>query len=300
MSATISRAEFARLLVPAINTIIGDSYEAYPEVYKQVFDVRQSDQAIEELLIISGLGLMENISEGGVSPSDRMRQLLSVNFAHAKYGKMLSVTQEMIDDGKAVKIVARQAKEFKKSAMETKNKVAIDILNNATVTNLADGVPLVSISHPSSAGNQSNRLAVDADLSEASIEQAYIEMRDIRDDRGVRIQVMPKKLVVPRALCFEVDRILESDKRYATADNDANVLKMRRIIDEVVVVDHITDADAYYFLTNVSDGLIMFERQALTIDSEPHFAADAIQFKAKMRFSVGVGDWRGVFASPGV
>jgi len=299
MSGSISRADWARMLVPAVNTVLGDSYADYPEVYKQVFNVRQSDQAVEELLVMSGIGLLEAVAEGGSISNDRMRQLYSINFAHAKYGKMLSITQEMLDDGKAVKILEKQARALKRAAMETKNKVAIDILNNSTSTLGADGVALLSIAHPSSAGNQSNRLAVDADLSEASIEQSYIEMADIRDDRGVRIQVMPKKLIVPRALCFEAARILESDGRASTSDNDINALKMKKIISEVVVVDHLTDTDAYHFITNVDDGLIMFERKALGVDSEPHFAHDAIQFRALMRFSVGWGDWRGVFGSPG-
>lgn len=299
MSSTISRAEWARLLVPAVSTILGGSYTDYPEVYKQVFDVRQSDQATEELLVMSGLGLLEAVAEGGQFANDRMRQLYSINFSHAKYGKMLSITQEMLDDGKAVKILEKQAKGLKRSAMETKNKVAMDILNNSTTNTGADGVSLISASHPSSAGNQSNRLAVDADLSEASIEQSFIEMASILDDRGVRIQVMPKKLIVPRSLCFEAARILESDGRVGTSNNDINALKMKKVIDQVVVIDHLTSADAYHFITNVDDGLIMYERKALGIDSEPHFAADAIQFRASMRFSVGWGDWRGVFGSPG-
>lgn len=299
MSGTISRAEWARLLVPTVETFLGQSYMDYPEVYKQIFDVRKSDQAVEELLVTSGLGLLEPVAEGGSIANDRLRQLYSINFAHAKYGKMLSVTQELIDDGKHLKILEMQAKEFKRAALETKNKVAIDILNNSTTTLGADGVSLLSTAHPSSAGNVSNRKAIDADLSEAAIEQCYIEMADIRNDRGVRIQVMPKKLIVPRASCFEAARILESDGRVGTSDNDLNALRAKKIISEIVVLDHLTDTDAFYFTTNVEDGLIMFERKDLSIDSEPHFAHDAIQFKALMRFSVGWGDFRGVFGSPG-
>ncbi len=299
MSGTISRGDWARLLVPAVSVILGDSYQDMPEVYKDVFDVRQSNQAVEELLVMSGLGLLEPVAEGGSIPNDRMRQLYSINFAHAKYGKMLSITQEMIDDGKAASILERQARGLKRASVETKNKVCFDIINNATVTNGADGVPLLSLSHPTSAGVQSNRLAVDADLSEASIEQSYIEMRNIRDDRGVRIQVMPKKLIVPRASMFEAARILESDGRKGTADNDLNVLKTRKVITETVVVDHIEDTDAFFFTTNVDDGLIVYDRKPLAVDDEPHFAADAIQFRALTRYSVGWGDWRGFFGSPG-
>lgn len=299
MSGTISRADWARLLVPAVSVILGDKYENYPEVYKDVFEMRQSTQAREELLVMSGIGLLEPVAEGGSISDDRMRQLYSINFSHAKYGKMLSITQEMIDDGKAASILERQARALKRASVETRNKVAIDILNNATVTNGADGVPLLSTAHVTSAGNQSNRLAVDADLSEASIEQSYIEMRSIKDDRGVRIQVMPKKLIVPRASMFEAARILESDSRVGTADNDLNALKTKKVIGEVVVLDHLEDTDAFFFTTNVDDGLIMFERKGLSVDSEPHFAHDAVQFRALERYSVGWGDWRGVFGSPG-
>lgn len=300
MSGTISRGDWSRLLVPAVSVILGGTYDRYPEVYKDVFEVRQSTGASEELLVMSGVGLLEPVAEGGSIPNDRMRQLYSINFTHAKYGKMLSITQEMLDDGKAVSILEKQARELKKASVETRNKVAIDILNNATVTNGADGVPLMSTAHPTSAGTQSNRLAVDADLSEASIEQSYIEMRSIKDDRGVRIQVMPKKLIVPRASMFEAARILESDGRKGTADNDLNALKARKVITDIVVLDHIEDSDAFYFTTNVDDGLLMFERKALSVDNEPHFAHDAIQFRALERYSVGWGDWRGFFGSPGV
>lgn len=297
--STLSRAEFARFMVPAVSVILGDSYKDYPEVYKQIFDVRNSVGASEELLVMSGLGLLEPVAEGGEIAADRMQQLMSVHFHHAKYGKMLSVTQELIDDGKAVNVMERQARGFKKAALETKNKVAIDILNNSTANNGYDGVPLVSTSHPTSAGNSSNRKAVDADLSESALEQCYIEMADIRDDRGLRIQVMPKKLIIPRNSVFAATRILESDGRSGSADNDINALRVNRVIPEVVVIDHLTDTNAYHFVTNVDDGLIMYNRKDLSIDSEPHFTHDAVQFKATMRFSVGWGDWRGVFGSPG-
>lgn len=299
MTGSVSRAEFARFMVPAISVILGDSYKDYPEVYKQIFDVRSSAGATEELLVMSGLGLLEPVAEGGDISNDRMQQLFSINFHHAKYGKMLSVTQELIDDGKAVAVMERQARGFKKAALETKNKVAIDILNNSTTNNGYDGVPLVSTSHPTSAGNGSNRKAVDADLSESALEQCYIEMADIRDDRGLRLQVMPKKLVIPRNSVFAATRILESSDRSGTSDNDVNALRVNRIIPEVVVVDHLTDPNAYHIITDVEDGLIMYNRKELSIDSEPHFTNDAVQFRALMRFSVGWGDWRSVFASPG-
>lgn len=298
MSGTISRGDWSRILVPAVSTILGQ-YDDYPETYKEVFDVRQTSQAVEELLVMSGVGLLEPVAEGGSIANDRMRQLYSINFTPAKYGKMLSITQEMLDDGKALGVLEKQARELKKAYVGTINKVCFDILNNSTTTTLSDGVSLLSTAHPSSAGSQSNRLAVDADLSEASIEQSIIEMRSITNDRGIRIQVMPKKLVVPRASMFESARILDSDGRKGTSDNDLNVLKSKKVITETVVVDHIDDADSFYFVTNVDDGLIVFQRKPLSIDNEPHFAHDAIQWRALTRFAVGVGDWRSVFGSPG-
>ncbi len=292
-----TRSQFGRMLIPAISTIIGQSYAEYPEAYKEIMDVRMSSGETEELLVLSGLGLFRPVSEGGNFDADRMQQLYSIGFRHAKYGKMLAVTQEMIDDGKAVNILERQAKELRRNYIETKNKVCFDILNNGQSGTGPDGVSLFSASHPTSNGNASNLASTPSALSELALEQIVTQLRDMRNDRGVRISVRPKKLVVPSAEWANASRILDSMGRPGSMDNDLNVLKAKSIFPDLCVADHLTDTQDFFVITDVPDGLIMFERKALSIDSEPVFERELLQFKASGRFAVGYGDWRAIMAN---
>lgn len=292
-----TRSQFGRMLIPAISSIIGQSYADYPEMYKEIMDVRSSSGETEELLVMSGLGLFRPVAEGGHFDADRMQQLYSIVFRHAKYGKILAVTQEMIDDGKAVGLIEKQAKELKRNYIETKNKICFDILNNGQTGTGPDGVALLSASHVTSNGNLSNLAATPSALSELALEQCVTELRNMRNDRGIRITVRPKKLVVPAAEWANASRILDSMGRPSSMDNDLNVLKKMNIFPDLVVADHLTDTQDFFIITDVPDGLIMFERKALMIDSEPVFERELLQFKASGRFGVGYGDWRSVFAN---
>lgn len=301
--AVISTGDFAKAVYPQMPKWYGLGYEQYPAFYESVFNIKSSDQAAEEDVLASGMGLMIQTSEGESTPYDAMRQGVVKQYLHVDYRLGVIITKNMIRDGKGFKIAEERSRALGRAHKETKNLVCANVLNRAHTAGYigADGIILCSGSHIYQGGTLSNTLAVAADLSEASLEQARLEMRDIRDDRGLRIAIRPQKLVVAGANEFESHRILHSIGRVATADNDPNALKdLGMFPGGVLVWDHLTDADAFFILTNESsNGLTMYNRQELELSDDTHFDTDNSKFKGHARYSVGWTDWRHVFSSPG-
>lgn len=302
MSA-ITTGDFAKSVAPQLPIWFGLGYERNPALYEQVFNVSNMDQKVEEEALISGAGLMLQTAEGESTPYDRMKQGYVKRYEAIDYRLGLIITKNMIRDGRGLQIAEQRAKALGLAYMETKNTVAFNVLNRAFNSSYtgADGVELCATNHATVAGNMSNELAVAADLSEASIEQAYIEMGDIKDDRGLRIQIRPKKLLIPRALTFEAHRILDSTGRSATTDNDTNVIRDQNMFPGgIVVSDYLTDADAFFILTNQDmQGLSMKIRQDLELTDDTHFDTDNAKFKAHARFDASWTDFRCIFGSPG-
>ena len=299
----VTTGDFAKAVAPQMPLWFGMGYERYPALYEQVFQTRMSDQAAEEEALISGAGLMLQTSEGEATPYDRMKQGYVKQYEHVDYRLGIIITKNMIRDGRGLKIAEQRAKQMGISYGETKNTVAFNVLNRAFNSSYTggDGLELCSTAHPTVAGNMANELATSADLSEASLEQADIEMGDIKDDRGLRIQLRPMKLVVPRALKFEAHRILKSAGRVNTPDNDTNAIRdMALYPGGIITADYLTDTDAWFILTNQEmQGLTMFMRQDMELSDDTHFDTDNSKFKGHARFSVGWTDWRHVFGSPG-
>ena len=296
--------DFQKLVYPKpFTSWIGLGYTMVPDMVPMVFNVKSSDQSVEEITILEGLGTMVPTSEGESTPYDSLSQGLTKRVTHADYRLAFSVTKNLIRDGKAFSITEKGATELGKSYTETRNRIAFNFMENLFTSGYtsADGAIAISASHPTSVGNMSNVLSTAAALSEASLEQLITQMKDIKNGRGFRIRMRAQKLIVPAELEFEAHRILMSNLRVGTPDNDPNALKdMRKIPGGFSVVDYLDDTTAYYLLTDQStDGLTFFDRQGLEVNNDTHFDTDNFRVKSHARMSVTIGEWRHILGSEG-
>ena len=303
MATAVTTGDFAKALEPLSGKWFGDGYNSNEALYKQVFTERKSDRAYEEDALISGLGLHQSTPEGEATTYDHARQGFVKRYNHTDYRSGIIVTQNMIDDGMSMSIMERRARMLGRSAMETKNTVAFNVLNRAYNSSYVggDGVELSSAAHPTRAGNQRNELSTATDLSEAALEQMVIDMASITDDRGLKIRLSPRKLVIPTELMFDSHRILKSLGRVSTADNDINAVKDMGMFPEGIVVSpYLTDADSFFILTSENEnGLVFLSRKEPELSADKDFQTDNAQFKSHMRFDCGWTDWRHVFSNKG-
>ena len=213
-----------------------------------------------------------------------------------------SITEEAEEDGQYGSISSRYTKALARSMSSTKEIKAANVLNNATTSGFTggDGVTLLSTSHPTRNGNQSNTLATAADLSETSLESILIQIADMKDDRGLRIAAQGTTLVIPTAYSFVAERLLESQLRTATADNDINAIRSGGYLPQGYhVMRRLTDSDQWFVKTDVPDGLKMFQRSPLKKGMEGDFETGNVRYKVRERYSFGFTDWRGIFGSEG-
>lgn len=298
----MSTGDFARAVAPQMPTWFGMGYNRNPDLVSRLFNVVKSDQAVEEDVLVSGLGLAIQVSEGEATPYDQARQAYITRYMHSDYRLGLIITQNLIEDGKGLKVAELRAKMLGVAVGETRNILAHTVFNSATDSNVVggDGQPLLSTAHPIIGGTFSNRLSTDADLSEAALEQAYQEMGLIVDNRGLKVDVQPSKLLVARANRFEAHRILKSDLRPGDLINDTNALKDLGDFKDLIVSNYLTDDDAWFILTNQDmQGLVWYDRKEPTFTNDTHFDTDNAKFKVHMRFSRGFTDPRCIFGSPG-
>ncbi len=298
----ITSSSFAKLLWPGLNAIYGKSYADYPVEWDKLFEKNTSDRAYEEDLGLSSFGLASVKSEGAPITYDTERQGFTSRYNHVVYALGFIITREIYEDDQYGKVGAQKAKALARSMRQTKEIIGANIYNRATTAGYTggDGVVLLSASHPNVAGGTfSNKIAVDADLSEAALEQAVIDIAGFRDDRGLLIAARPEKLVIPYQLQFEAKRILGADGRVGTDLNDPNVLKDMGIFSNVVVNHYLTDPDAWFILTNVKDGLKYFERRGDAFEMDNDFDTENAKFKATARYSFGWSDPRAIYGSSG-
>jgi hypothetical protein len=211
-----------------------------------------------------------------------------------------SITEEAEEDGQYGSIASRYTKALARSMASTKEIKAANILNTATTANGGDGAPLLSAAHPTQAGNQSNILATPADLSEVSLEAILIQIADMKDDRGLRVAAQGTQLVIPTAYTFVAERLLESQLRTATADNDINAIRQGGYLPQGYhIMRRLTDSDQWFVQTDIPDGLKMFQRSPMKKGMEGDFETGNVRYKVRERYSFGATDWRGVFGSQG-
>ena len=302
----ISRAQLAAELEPGLNALFGQNYDAYDREYEEIFAIEDSDRAFEEEVLITGFGSAPVKTEGQGVVFDTASEGYTSRYVHDTVSLAFALTEEAQEDNLYDSLGRRYVKALARSMMNTKEIKGADILNNAFDTNFAggDGQPLVSTSHPlAGGGTLANRETTMADLNETSLENMLISISEFTDDKGLQISVQATKMIVPPQLVFVADRILNSDQRVATADNDINAIKNTGVLPGGYSVNHyLSDPDAFFILTSITDageGLKMFQRTPLETTMEPDFTTGNLRYKSRERYSFGFSDFRGVFASQG-
>lgn len=298
----INTSSFAKALWPGVNAWYGKEYNEFPVEYKDLFDSFTSKRAFEEDVGISSFGLAVEKPEGSAIQYDSERQAFTTRYTPVVFALGFVITREIMEDDQYDVVGQRKAQGLAFSMRQTKEVVAANVYNRYSTAGYTggDGKTLLATDHPNLAGGQqSNLLGTATDLSEAALEQACIDIAGFTNDRGLLIAVRPKTLVIPRQLMFEAKRILSSDGRVATADNDLNALKTLGVIPQVVTNHYLVDNDAWFIRTDVKHGMKYFERRADEFGMDNDFDTENAKYKATSRFAVGWTDWRGLFGSGG-
>jgi len=299
----ISRSNFAKALWPGVNAWYGKAYDEHPVEYTMLFNTYNSNKAYEEDVGISSFGLASVKGEGNSIAYDEENQAFLTRYAHVVYGLGFVVTKEMFEDDLYGVVGQRRARALAFSMRQTKEIVAANVYNRAFNASYkgGDSKEMCATDHPNWAGGTwANELATAADLSEAALEQASIDIMNFTNDRGLNISVIPQTLIIPPDLVFEAERILASPYRVGTADNDVNALRsMGKFPGGIKVNHYLTDADAWFIRTNAPDGLKHFERRAMKFDIDNDFDTENAKFKATERYSFGWTDPRAIYGSPG-
>ncbi len=298
----MNRAQFAKMLEPGLNTLFGLEYDSYPPEYAAVFSSNTSNRAFEEDVLLQGFGSAPTKNEGAAVSYDTGSQQWTARYQHETIALAFSITEEAEEDGQYGSIASRYTKALARSMSSTKEIKAANVLNNAQTAGFTggDGVVLLSASHPTTNGNQSNVLATAADLSETSLESILIQIADMKDDRGLRIAAQGTQLIIPTAYTFVAERLLESQLRTGTADNDINAIKSGGYLPQGYhVMRRLTDSDAFFVQTDVPDGLKMFQRSPMKKGMEGDFETGNVRYKVRERYSFGFTDWRGIFGTEG-
>lgn len=303
MAGIMTSASFAKALWPGINSWYGKEYSDYATEYDKLFDSFTSRKAFEEDVGITSFGLAQVKPEGHGIAYDSENQTWTTRYRHVNYALGFIITQELVDDDLYDVVGQRRAKGLARSMRQTKEVIGANVYNRAFNGSYVggDGVSLLNSAHPNYAGGTwSNVLATASDLSEAALEQAWIDISLLRDDRGLLIQVMPQCLIIPPQLRWEASRILDTTGRVGTDLNDINAIKEAGIFPKGVVVNHfLTDQDAWFIRTNTPDGMKYFSRKEASFDIDNDFDTSNAKFKAQERYSFGWTDPRGLFGSPG-
>ena len=309
MSGVITTSSFAKSLWPGVNAWYGEAYSEYPVEWDKLFEKNSSRRAFEEDVGYSGLGLAVVKDQGAPVTYDTAKQGFTSRYNHVTYGLGFIVTREAYDDDLYDVVAKQKARGLAFSMRQTKEIIAANIYNRAFTAGYVGGDSATLIASAGGGGSASapniaggtytNGVAVATDLSEAALEQACIDIADFKNDRGLKIAVRPRKLVIPKELMFEASRILKTEGRVGTDNNDLNAIKTMGMIPDVAVNHYFTDTDAWFILTDVKDGLKYFERRADEFGMDEDFDTENAKYKATARYSFGWTDRRGIYGSPG-
>ena len=299
----ISRAQLLKELLPGLNALFGLEYARYGEEHKEIYETETSERSFEEETKLSGFSAAPVKNEGAAIAYDNAQEAWTARYNHETIAMGFSITEEAVEDNLYDSLSSRYTKALARGMAYTKQVKAAYVLNqgfNAGVT-YGDGVSLFSTQHPLvSGGVNSNRPSTAADLNETSLENAVIQVAGWTDERGLLIAAKPKKLIVPPSLQFVATRLLETELRVGTADNDINALKNNGSIPEGYTINHwLTDTNAWFLTTDVPNGLKHFVRTPLQNSMDGDFDTGNVRYKARERYSFGVSDPLGVYGSPG-
>ena len=299
----ISRAQLLKELLPGLNALFGMEYAKYDNQHAEIFETESSDRSFEEEVKLSGFSAAPVKAEGDSIQYDNAQEAWTARYTHETVSMGFSITEEAMEDNLYDSLSSRYTKALARAMAYTKQVKAAAILNSAFDTNVTygDGKALCVTDHPLvSGGTNSNRPTVAADLNETSLEAAVIQISQWTDERGLLISAKPRKLVVPPQLMFTATRLLETEGRVGTADNDLNAIRNNGSIPGGYTVSHfLTDTDAWFLLTDVPSGLKHFVRTPMSTSMDADFDTGNARYKARERYSFGVSDSLGIFGSPG-
>jgi hypothetical protein len=300
----ISRAQLLKELLPGLNALFGLEYATYGEQHKEIYDTETSERSFEEETKLSGFSAAPVKNEGSAIAYDNAQEAFTARYNHETIALGFSLTEEAIEDNLYDSLSSRYTKALARAMAYTKQTKASSVLNNgfsAGVYAGGDGVALFSTAHPLiSGGTNSNTQSTPADLNETSLEAAVIQIAAWTDERGLLIAAKPRKLIVPPALQFVATRLLETQLRTATADNDINAIVNNGSIPEGYTVNnYLTDTNAYFICTDVPNGMKHFVRTPLSNSMDGDFDTGNVRYKSRERYSFGFSDPLGMFGSPG-
>lgn len=298
----INSGSFSKALWPGVNAWYGKAYDEYDTEYDQLFDKFTSNKAFEEDVGISSFGLAVQKSEGSPISYDSEKQAFTTRYQHAVFALGFIITREMMEDDQYDVVGQRKAQGLAFSMRQTKEVIGANVYNRAFNSSYTggDGLSLINSSHVNiKGGTWSNQIATASDLSEAALEQACIDIAGFTNDAGLLIAVRPDSLIIPRQLMFEAKRILGTDGRPGTDNNDVNAIKTMGLIPQVVTNHFLTDPDAWFIRTNTPHGMKYFERRADQFDMDNDWDTENAKFKATARYSFGWTDPRGLYGSAG-
>ena len=299
----ISRAQLLKELLPGLNALFGLEYAKYGEEHKEIFETETSERSFEEETKLSGFSAAAVKNEGAALAYDNAQEAFTARYTHETIAQGFALTEEAIEDNLYDSLSGRYTKALARSMAYTKQVKAANILNNGFNAAFAggDGVALFATNHPLvSGGTNANRFTTNADLNETSLENAVIQIAAWTDERGLLIAARPTKLVIPPALQFVATRLLETELRVGTADNDINAIKNNGSISGGYTVNHyLTDPNAFFLCTDVPNGMKHFVRTPLQNSMDGDFDTGNVRYKSRERYSFGFSDPLGMFGSPG-
>ena len=299
----ISRAQLVKELEPGLNALFGLEYKRYENEASQIFDNESSDRAFEEEVMLSGFGTADVKPEGSGVQYDDAQETYTARYTHETVALAIALTEEAIEDNLYDRISSRYTKALARSMATSKQVKGANVLNNAFQAsgyNGGDGESLCGNAHPTLNGNQTNIPTTAADLSETSLEQALIDIASFQDERGLKIAAQGMKMIIPKELQFTAERIMKSQGRVGTADNDINAVKSMGMIPQGYIVNHyLSDTDAWFIKTDVPNGMKHFVRAPLKTAMEGDFDTGNVRYKARERYSFGWSDWRGIYGNQG-
>jgi hypothetical protein len=296
----ISRAQLVKELEPGLNALFGLEYKNYADEWNEIFETETSDRAFEEEVMLAGFSNAAVKPEGSGVDYDDAQETFTARYTNETIALAFAITEEAIEDNLYDRLASRYTKALARSMASTKNIKGAAVLNNAFDSTYAggDGKELCATDHPTLAGTLSNELTTPAELNETSLEQSLIDIAAFTDERGLKIAAQGVKLVIPSALQFTADRLMNSAGRVGTADNDINAIRNMGMIPQGYTVNHyLTSAKKFFILTDVPNGLKHFNRSPIKTSMEGDFDTGNVRYKARERYVFGFSDPRGIFGS---
>jgi hypothetical protein len=299
----ITRSQLLKELEPGLNALFGMEYDRYDNEHAEIFETETSDRAFEEEVMLAGFGQAPVKGEGAAVSYDSANEAYTARYTHETIALAFAITEEAVEDNLYDRLSSRYTRALARSMANTKQVKAAAVLNNAFDSNfpIGDGKELCATDHPTvGGGNFRNELSTAADLNETSLEQALIDIAAFIDERGLKIALQGRKLIIPPQLQFVAERLMASNLRPSTADNDINALRNMGMLPDGYVVNHfLTDPDAFFIKTDAPNGFKHFVRSPIKTSMEGDFETGNVRYKARERYSFGVSDPRCVFGSPG-